>query len=146
MSNFLGDIFNKVTGAASEKVVNAVVGSFLSGERPEGGEASASSSPDSSSPTSSSNGQIDGVQLLLEQAEKAGLGDKVRSWIGSGENLPITADELRQILSSEQVNHFLSKTGIPANILMPAIAFLLPKAVDNHTNAEGYTAPKEGEG
>ncbi|WP_341767852.1 YidB family protein [Acidomonas methanolica] len=74
-----------------------------------------------------------GLQTLLDQARKSGLEDKVHSWIGSGENLPISADELRSLLTSEQVETLVSKTGLPAAAILPALAELLPKAVDQHT-------------
>ena len=74
-----------------------------------------------------------GLQMLVTQAEQAGLGDKVRSWIGNGENLPISADEIRSILSNQQVEALVDRTGLPASILLPAIAHLLPGAVDAET-------------
>ncbi|GBQ81470.1 hypothetical protein AA13595_0652 [Gluconacetobacter johannae DSM 13595] len=74
-----------------------------------------------------------GISSLMAQAEQAGLGDKVRSWIGSGQNLPISADELRSILSSQQVQALADRTGLPASTILPALAQFLPAAVDRQT-------------
>ena len=76
-----------------------------------------------------------GIQMIVDQAKKAGLEDKVKSWIGSGENLPISTDEIRSLLSDEQVQGFVAKTGLPAATLLPALATLLPSAV-NHVSTK----------
>ncbi|ACI53094.1 protein of unknown function DUF937 [Gluconacetobacter diazotrophicus PA1 5] len=74
-----------------------------------------------------------GISTLLAQAEQAGLGDKVRSWIGNGQNLPVSPDELRSILSNQQVQAMVDRTGLPASTLLPALAQFLPAAVNQQT-------------
>ncbi|GBQ32955.1 DUF937 domain-containing protein [Gluconacetobacter azotocaptans] len=83
-----------------------------------------------------------GISTLMAQAEQAGLGDKVRSWIGSGQNLPISVDELRSILSSQQIQAMADRTGLPASTILPALAQFLPAAVDQQTPSG--EAPKVG--
>lgn len=73
------------------------------------------------------------IQALVAKADDAGLGDKVRSWVGNGENLPITPDELRQVLGNSEVQALVAKTGLPADSLLPALAHFLPGAVDSKT-------------
>lgn len=73
------------------------------------------------------------ISSLLDQADKAGLTDKVKSWIGSGENLPISTDELRSLLSSQQVQAMVDHTGLPAATILPVLAHLLPVAVNAQT-------------
>ncbi|GBQ58242.1 YidB family protein [Komagataeibacter swingsii] len=75
----------------------------------------------------------DTLNTLVAQAEQAGLGDKVRSWIGDGHNLPISTDELRSLLSSQQVQAMVDKTGLPAATILPVLAHLLPEAVNTQT-------------
>ena len=43
-----------------------------------------------------------GLQNVVAQFEKNGLGDTMKSWISQGQNLPITAD---QISSSARLRH-----------------------------------------
>ncbi|MBB2206307.1 YidB family protein [Gluconacetobacter takamatsuzukensis] len=76
-----------------------------------------------------------GISTLLNQAEQAGLGDKVRSWIGNGQNLPVSPEELRSILSNQQVQALVDRTGLPAATILPALAQFLPAAVDHQTPA-----------
>ena len=46
----------------------------------------------------SNPGQNGGLQSVLAKFQEAGFGDKLASWIGQGENLPISADQVRQVL------------------------------------------------
>lgn len=74
-----------------------------------------------------------GIQTLLQQAKSVGLDEQVRSWIGSGKNLPISSDEVRALLSNEQVQTLISKTGISSSLIMPALAVIMPRLVDSQT-------------
>lgn len=73
------------------------------------------------------------IQTIVSKADEAGLGDKVRSWIGNGENLPVSPDEIRQILGNSEVQALVSRTGLPAETLLPALTHFLPQAVDKKT-------------
>ncbi|GAB6968613.1 hypothetical protein JCM25156A_26510 [Komagataeibacter kakiaceti JCM 25156] len=75
----------------------------------------------------------DTINNLLAQAEQAGLGDKVRSWIGDGHNLPISTDELRTLLDNQQVQAMIDRTGLPAATILPVLAHLLPEAINAQT-------------
>lgn len=39
-----------------------------------------------------------GLGGLLSKFNQAGLGDQVASWVGTGQNLPVSADQLGQVL------------------------------------------------
>ncbi|MFT8475377.1 MAG: YidB family protein [Acetobacter orientalis] len=77
--------------------------------------------------------QPETLQNILAKADQAGLGDKVRSWIGHGENLPATPDEIRDILGSSTVHDLVARTGLPADAVLTAVAHFLPTAVDKTT-------------
>jgi len=74
-----------------------------------------------------------GVNGILDKCEKAGLGDKVRSWIGSGSNLPISPDEVERIFPPEQIDRWAQDHGLPAGAASEVLAHLLPHAVDQST-------------
>src|SRR6195952_1809473 len=46
------------------------------------------------------NGQ-GGLSTIVAKLEQAGFGAQVKSWIGNGQNLPITAEQLQQALGSD---------------------------------------------
>ncbi|MBY5494456.1 DUF937 domain-containing protein [Rhizobium leguminosarum bv. viciae] len=72
-------------------------------------------------------GGLDGV---LAQLNQSGLGHQVASWIGTGDNIPITADQIRAALSSEQLQALASKLGIDISKVPELLAEHLPTAVD----------------
>ena len=59
--------------------------------------------------------QHGGVQGLISQFEKTGLGSTIQSWIGTGENHAITAEQIHQALGSDTVKALEAKLGIPAD-------------------------------
>jgi uncharacterized protein YidB (DUF937 family) len=54
----------------------------------------------------------------------------VKSWIGTGQNLPITADQLRQVLGNDTVRQIAAKYNIPIDQVSEVLAHQLPLAVD----------------
>jgi uncharacterized protein YidB (DUF937 family) len=76
-----------------------------------------------------------GVQGVVDQFEKQGLGATVKSWVGTGANLPITADQLHQALGSDMVRQLAAKAGISVDDLTAKLAKYLPQAVDHLTPA-----------
>jgi len=71
-----------------------------------------------------------GVNGIVAQLNRAGLGDQVASWIGTGSNLPVSAEQIRSALSSEQVRGLASALGIDVDQLPQLLADHLPTAID----------------
>ena len=78
-------------------------------------------------------GVAGGLGSLLQQFEKAGLGHVVQSWVGSGQNLPISADQLQQVLGGDQVSAMAQQAGVSHGDLMSQLSQLLPQVVDQLT-------------
>jgi len=70
------------------------------------------------------------LNAIVAKLQQAGLGDQVRSWIGNGQNLPITADQLKQVLGSDVVRQLAAKYNIPIDQVAEVLAHQLPQAVD----------------
>ena len=81
-------------------------------------------------------GSQGGLNAIVAKLQQAGLGDQVKSWIGNGQNLPITADQLRQVLGSDTVKQMAAKYNIPVDQLTEILAHQLPIAVD-HASPDG---------
>ena len=77
-----------------------------------------------------------GLGGLVQQFENAGLGHIVQSWVGNGTNLPISADEVQQVLGNQYVQQFAQQHGIPLAAASSAIAQILPQLV-NHVTPTG---------
>jgi uncharacterized protein YidB (DUF937 family) len=74
-----------------------------------------------------------GLSGLLAKFDQAGFGDHIRSWIGSGSNLPISAEEITSIFPPEQIEAWAQQHGLPADAVPQLLAHLLPHAVDSAT-------------
>lgn len=77
--------------------------------------------------------QPGGLQGLVQSFHDKGMGGLVSSWVGSGANSPISADQVHQALGSDQVKALAAKAGISPDTAGSAIAQLLPGLVDKLT-------------
>lgn len=74
-----------------------------------------------------------GVAGLAEKFGGAGLGETVQSWIGTGGNVNISPDQIKQALGSGPIADFATKLGISPDQASETLAGLLPEAVDRLT-------------
>jgi uncharacterized protein YidB (DUF937 family) len=70
------------------------------------------------------------MQGLVTQLQQAGLGTEVQSWLGGGANMPITSDQLRAALGSDQVRQLAQHFGVDPDAALKLLAEHLPNAVD----------------
>jgi uncharacterized protein YidB (DUF937 family) len=85
--------------------------------------------------------QHGGVQGIVSQFEKQGLGDTVRSWVGNGPNQSITTDQVHQVFGSGVIAQMAAKAGMNPQDLAQKISEVLPGAIDKLT-PEGKVPPK----
>ena len=81
-----------------------------------------------------------GVQGVVNQFESKGFGTTVRSWVGTGANQPISADQVQQVLGADLIQQLAAKSGLPVAELTQKLAQVLPQAVDKMT--PGGVIPK----
>jgi uncharacterized protein YidB (DUF937 family) len=77
--------------------------------------------------------QPGGLQGLVQTFHDKGLGAVVSSWVSSGPNSPISADQIHEVLGSDQVKALAARAGISPDVASSAIAQLLPGIVDKLT-------------
>jgi uncharacterized protein YidB (DUF937 family) len=70
------------------------------------------------------------LNAIVDKLRQAGLDNQVKSWIGTGANLPITADQVKQVLGSDVVRQLAAKYNIPIDQVAEVLAHQLPVAVD----------------
>lgn len=80
-----------------------------------------------------SNPQSGGLSGLIEKISAGGLGDQVASWVGKGENLPISAEQLQAVLGSSFVQGLAEKFGINTADVAGSLSSLLPQVIDKLT-------------
>lgn len=71
-----------------------------------------------------------GLQGLLGQFQAQGLGDHVASWIGTGENQPISAEHIQAALGPDQLQQLASQAGLSHGETASGLAGLLPQVID----------------
>ncbi len=74
-----------------------------------------------------------GLGGLVTKFQQSGLGDVVASWISSGQNMPVSADQLRGALGDDTLGQLARQSGgSPADVL-GQLTQLLPQVVDQLT-------------
>jgi uncharacterized protein YidB (DUF937 family) len=76
-----------------------------------------------------------GLGGLVEQFQQGGLGDLVSSWVGTGQNMPISAEQLQGVLGSEQIAEFARQFGLSNSDAANQLSQLVPQVVDRLTPA-----------
>ena len=79
--------------------------------------------------------QSGGLQGLASKFAQSGQGTAFQSWVGMGENQPISNNQIQNVLGSGQVNALAAKMGIDPAQASSFLAEYLPKIVDKLTPA-----------
>ena len=74
-----------------------------------------------------------GVGGILEKFKTGGLADAAASWVGTGDNIPVSADQISSVLGNDQIAAMAAKFGIDPATLSAQIAEYLPSVVDKMT-------------
>jgi uncharacterized protein YidB (DUF937 family) len=79
-----------------------------------------------------SSGQVS-LSKMLDNFKSAGMGDKVDSWVGTGPNKAVTADEVKQAADPDNLQAIANKAGISVDEAAEEISKTLPEVVDKLT-------------
>jgi uncharacterized protein YidB (DUF937 family) len=75
----------------------------------------------------------DDLNGLVEKFRSSGLGDKVESWIGTGQNEQISKDEVKRGLGQDEIDRIAQESGKSADEVADELSRELPRAVDEAT-------------
>jgi uncharacterized protein YidB (DUF937 family) len=98
----LGGILGEVTAAAAPALISAALAKTNMGD----------------------------LQGLVSKLQQGGLGAQVQSWLGSGGNMPVTADQLKAALGDEHVQQLAAQFGVPVDKVLSLLSEHLPETVD----------------
>jgi uncharacterized protein YidB (DUF937 family) len=79
------------------------------------------------------NNHPGGLPGLVQSFHQNGLGGLVNSWISTGQNQPISGDQVQNVLGNEQVQELATKLGVSPEIAKSKLAEFLPMIVDKLT-------------
>ena len=79
--------------------------------------------------------QSGGLQGLASKFAQSGQGNAFQSWVGMGENQPVSSNQIQQALGSDQVRALAARMGVDPTLASNFLAEYLPKIVDKLTPA-----------
>ena len=85
-----------------------------------------------------------GLADIVGKFQQAGMGDVVSSWIGTGQNAPISGDQLGSVLGSDTISQIAQQLGLSQGDAAAQLSQVLPQVVDKLT--PGGQAPSGGLG
>jgi uncharacterized protein YidB (DUF937 family) len=74
-----------------------------------------------------------GLQGVVSELEKSGLGETVKSWVATGPNRPISPDQVHAALGSNLLQQLAEKSGLSVEDLAQKLSQVLPQVVDKLT-------------
>ena len=97
------------------------------------GPAATTGSP----PTSGegAGGLLGGLGGLLDKLQKGGLNDVVNSWVGSGQNQPVSHNQLGPALGPDIIKALAQRSGLSEQEITKQLSQVLPGVVDKLTPA-----------
>lgn len=110
MSGILGQLLGSVMGGQQAGQPNAIAGILQQ--------------------VIASNGGVSGV---ISRFQGAGLGDRVQSWVGTGQNMPVSADQVGQAFPDSQLQQWADQAGTTPDKMKAVLAEALPHAIDHAT-------------
>lgn len=111
----LGDVLGGLLGGAGGNSGGGGVGAVLGGVLAGGA------------------GGAGGLGSLLEQFQRAGFGEQVSSWVGGGQNLPISPAAIAQVFGGEALAQVAQQAGVSEAEASEGLSQLLPEVVDRVT-------------
>ena len=124
-------------------LLDSVLGSVLGGRQQQGGGAGslinivagmlANTGQGGTGTAGSAGAGLGGLAGLAEQFQRGGLGDVMKSWIGTGQNQPISPDALGDVLGGDLLGKLTQQTGMGQSDLLGQLSQMLPQMVDQAT-------------
>jgi len=86
---------------------------------------------------SSGGGSSGGLNAMIEQFQRAGMGPQMNSWISSGQNMPISPEQLSQVFGRGQLQQMAAGSGMDVGEVSGGLASMLPQLID-HVTPNGH--------
>ncbi|OHV88051.1 YidB family protein [Mesorhizobium sp. ORS 3428] len=131
----MGLFDNAVPGGNITKPLMIALGALLVGKMLSGRSEEQPAEPQAPAPTpaSADGGLLGGLGGLLDRLRDAGHGNVADSWVGTGQNQPINANDLGSALGPQVIHEIAQRTGMDEQELLQQLSTALPGIVDKLT-------------
>ncbi|HKA00371.1 MAG TPA: YidB family protein [Candidatus Solibacter sp.] len=80
----------------------------------------------------------EGLNSVVRSFQQNGMGDIVRSWVGTGQNMPISPGQVQTALGRDTITEMAEKSGLSRDAVTSHLSQILPRLVDSLT-PNGHT-------
>jgi len=130
----LNDLIRSSGGGSIAKPLLLGLGALLATNVLFGGKGqTASASAQPTTDTSDAGGVLGGLGGLLNKLEQGGLGDQTKSWVGSGQNQPVSPGQLGQALGPNIIKTLSQMTGVSEDQLTKQLSQGIPVIINTLT-------------
>jgi len=77
--------------------------------------------------------QNGGLPGIISKFEHGGMAEHAGSWVGTGENIPITGNQLQEILGTGTIGQIAQQLGLSHGDASSGLAQVLPQIIDHLT-------------
>ena len=71
---------------------------------------------------------------ITDKLKEGGLGDQLSSWLGDGDNAPVSADQLTNALGADKIGEMASKLGVDAGSAAETLSQAMPSLLDKFSS------------
>ncbi|TPK56793.1 MULTISPECIES: YidB family protein [unclassified Mesorhizobium] len=135
----MGLFDNAVPGGNITKPLMIALGALLVGKMLSGRSAEQPEQPQAPVPaesgetTAGDGGLLGGLGGLLDKLKNSGHGNVADSWVGTGQNQPINANDLGNAIGPQVIHEIAQRTGLDEQELLKQLSAALPGIVDKLT-------------
>jgi uncharacterized protein YidB (DUF937 family) len=127
-------IRSAVPGGNIGKPLMIALGALLaSGALFRGGAQQSASTGSQTASAGSAGGLLSGLGGLLDKLQQGGLSNATNSWVGNGQNQPVSSNQLSSALGPDVIKNLAQQSGLPEEDLSKQLSQILPGLVDKLT-------------
>lgn len=71
---------------------------------------------------------------ITDKLKEGGLGEQLSSWLGDGDNAPVSADQLTNALGADKISEMASKLGVDAGAAAETLSQAMPSLLDKFSS------------
>lgn len=86
------------------------------------------------------------IGAITDKLKEGGLGDQVSSWLGDGENEPVSAEQLTSALGEDKIAEMASKMGVDSGAAAETLSQAVPSLMDKLSSGGGLLDSVTGGG